>query len=105
MTKISRINLKNQVLIPVSVRKSLNLKPGDRVEFIQVASDRYELLAVNKDIHLLRGRFSTDKSPISIDAMNHAISESAARANASLRMGDSVEGEEFIQLLLQLLPQ
>ncbi len=48
MIKISKINSKNQVLIPVGVRKSLDLKPGDRVEFIQVASDRYELLAVNK---------------------------------------------------------
>lgn len=75
------VTSKGQITIPVEIRELLNLKPGDKVEFI--TNGRYEvrLYAKNRSIKHLKGIFGPFPRTISIEEMNEAIAERASRAN------------------------
>jgi len=47
------ISPKYQVVIPLQLRKSLNLKPGEKIEFLQY-ENRIEMIRV-RDIKKMRG--------------------------------------------------
>ena len=69
------ITTKGQVTIPKNVRDTMHVKVGDRIEFIQVSEDRYEIIAVTKDVGQLKGIVkSKNTQAVSIDEMNAAIS-------------------------------
>lgn len=55
------------------MRNELQLDTGDRVEFVQIAPGRFELIANTSDITELKGLFGTPKKTISIKAMKQAI--------------------------------
>jgi len=67
------ITTKGQVTIPKLVRDSMHIHSGDRIEFIKIDDDRYEIVAATKDIQQLKGMVKT-KQRVSIDDMNSAIS-------------------------------
>lgn len=67
------ITSKGQVTIPKEVRDALSLASGDRVEFIQIDSDRFEIVAINRDVTELKGLIKKPKKPITIEEMNEAI--------------------------------
>jgi AbrB family looped-hinge helix DNA binding protein len=71
---------KGQITIPIAVRNELQLDTGDRVEFVQIAPGRFELIANTSDITELKGFFGTPKKTISIKAMNQAIAKRGASA-------------------------
>lgn len=71
---------KGQITIPIAVRNELQLDTGDRVEFVQIAPGRYELIANTSDIKELKGLFGTPQKSISIKAMNQAIAKRGASA-------------------------
>jgi AbrB family looped-hinge helix DNA binding protein len=71
---------KGQITIPIAVRNELQLDTGDRVEFVQIAPGRFELIANTSDITELKGLFGTPKKSISIEAMNQAIAKRGASA-------------------------
>lgn len=71
---------KGQITIPVSVRKSLGLAAGDRVEFVQIEPGRYEFVAATRSVTELKGMFGKPKKAVSIAAMNKAIAERGAAA-------------------------
>ena len=69
------ITTKGQVTIPKNVRDTMHVQMGDRIEFIQVSEDRYEIVAVTKDVEQLKGIVkSKNTHAVSIDEMNAAIS-------------------------------
>ena len=69
------ITTKGQVTIPKNVRDTMHVKVGDRIEFIQVSEDRYEIIAVTKDVGQLKGIVKNKNTQaVSIDEMNAAIS-------------------------------
>lgn len=69
------LTTKGQVTIPKNVRDTMHLQMGDRIEFIRVSDDLYEIVAVTKDVGLLKGIVkSSNKKAVSIDEMNSAIS-------------------------------
>ena len=69
------ITTKGQVTIPKNVRDTMHVKMGDRIEFVQVSEDRYEIIAVTKDVEQLKGIVkSKNTQAVSIDEMNAAIS-------------------------------
>lgn len=72
------ITSKGQITIPAAIRTELHIGPGDRVEFVQVASGRYEMVAATKDISRLRGMIKTNKV-VTIEEMNRAVRARAAR--------------------------
>lgn len=70
---------KGQITIPAVVRKALGLETGDRVEFIQVDSGRYELVAATLPASALRGLIPKPGQAVGVDAMNAAIRKRAGK--------------------------
>ncbi|MCY4045884.1 MAG: AbrB/MazE/SpoVT family DNA-binding domain-containing protein [Cellvibrionales bacterium] len=66
------VTAKGQITVPAAVRKALHIEAGDRIEFVEVAEGKFEILAASKDAKQLKGMISTNKK-ISIEQMNQAI--------------------------------
>ena len=71
---------KGQITIPIDVRHNLHVDTGDRVEFVQMGPDRYELVAATRHVSELKGMFDKPAKTVSIDDMNKAIARRAAAA-------------------------
>jgi antitoxin PrlF len=76
----STITSKGQITIPASVRAALGISTGDRVEFVQVESGRFELLAATLPISALKGMVKKPSKPVTIEEMNEAIASNGAKA-------------------------
>ena len=74
------LTTKGQITIPVDVRNALKVDAGDRVEFVQIAPDRFEFVAANRSITELKGMFGKPNKKVSIDDMNKAIAKRGASA-------------------------
>lgn len=74
------LTTKGQITIPSDVRNALKVDAGDRVEFVQIAPDRFEFVAANRSITALKGMFGKTKKSVSIDEMNKAIAKRGASA-------------------------
>lgn len=72
---------KGQVTIPRSVREALQLKAGDRVDFVPVGPDRFEIVPAVHSVSELKGMFKAKaKRPVSVEEMNAAIAKKGACA-------------------------
>jgi len=72
---LATLGSKGQVTIPKAVRESLGIQAGDRVEFVEIAPGRYEILAVTRDIRALKGILGKAERVVSVEEMNEAIGE------------------------------
>jgi len=63
---------KGQITIPAPVREALHVGTGDRVEFVEVAPGRYEMIAITRPVTALKGMFGKAKK-VSVEEMNAAI--------------------------------
>jgi AbrB family looped-hinge helix DNA binding protein len=73
---------KGQVTVPVSVRNGLGLRPGSKVQFIELPGGHYEFRSATLRVESLKGFFGDWKGPaVSIEAMNDAMARAAAEAN------------------------
>jgi AbrB family looped-hinge helix DNA binding protein len=71
---------KGQITIRAEVRQALQVKAGDRVEFVQVEPGRFEVVAATRPVTDLRGLFGRPSKAVSIDDMNKAIAARGASA-------------------------
>ena len=71
---------KGRITIPAAVREALGLGTGDRVEFVEIAPGRYELIAATRSVTALKGLFGKPRKPVSITEMNAAIAQRGAGA-------------------------
>jgi AbrB family looped-hinge helix DNA binding protein len=71
---------KGQVTIPAAIRAGLGMDTGDRLEFIEVALGRYELVVATQSVTALKGVVGKPSAPVTIEAMNAAIAASGASA-------------------------
>lgn len=76
----STITSKGQITIPATVRAALGISTGDRVEFVQVESGRFELLAATLPVSALKGMVKKPSNPVTIEEMNEAIVSNGAKA-------------------------
>jgi len=67
------LTTKGQITIPVAVRTAMGVDAGDRVEFVEIAPGRYELIAATQPVTAFKGMFGPPARPVSIDEMNAAI--------------------------------
>ena len=74
------VTSKGQITIPIEVRLALNVAAGDRVEFVEVESGRFEMLAATQSITELKGMFGKTRKKVSIDDMNRVIAARGAAA-------------------------
>lgn len=72
------ITSKGQVTIPAPVRANLKVGAGDKIEFVEIENGKYEVIAVTREVKSLKGLFKSTNT-VSIDDMNQAISENAAK--------------------------
>jgi antitoxin PrlF len=71
---------KGQITIPVEVREALGVDAGDRVEFVEIATGRYEFIAATKSVTALKGMFGKPRKSVSIEEMNAVIARRGAAA-------------------------
>lgn len=74
------VTSKGQITLPVDVRRALGVDAGDRVEFVEVAPGRYEVIAATQPVNALKGMFGKARRSVSIEAMNAAIARRGAAA-------------------------
>jgi antitoxin PrlF len=73
------LSSKNQVTIPKQVREYLHLKPGDRFKFF-LQPDGVVVILPKIPVSKLKGSLPRAKRPISVEQMDAAIREGAARS-------------------------
>ena len=79
------VSEKGQITIPVKVRKALGLKPGVRVDFYEVEDGEYAFRPKTGSIMEMEGCIPKPDHPISIEEMNQAVLDHAARLDAATR--------------------
>lgn len=74
------ITAKGQVTIPVAVRVALGLHSGSRLDF-QLTDDGFKVVPAPTASPSLKGRFAgRARQPVSLEAMEEAIAQEAARS-------------------------
>lgn len=72
---------KGQITIPVQVRAELGVAAGDRIEFVQVGKGEFNIVAATCSVRELSGMLRREgRKPVSIEEMNAAIAQGAARS-------------------------
>lgn len=74
----SALTVKGQATIPKAIRDHLGLKPGDRVKFF-VHPDGTVVLLPKIPVSALRGMLKHTGTPVTLEEMDEAIAEGAAR--------------------------
>ena len=74
------ITSKGRVTIPVSVRASLGVGTGDKLEFIQLEIGNFELEAVTLPVTAVKGMIKKASNIVTIEEINDAIALSGADA-------------------------
>ena len=72
------LSTKGQVTIPASVRASLGLETGSRIEFVEAANGQFLIVAATQPVQALKGMLRKPESAVSIEAMNQIIASSGA---------------------------
>lgn len=73
------ITSKGQITLPKPVRDKLGLTTGDRVDFVEAPDGRFTLMPVKSSIKSLQGCIAKPKSRITVEMMNMAVKQGAAR--------------------------
>jgi AbrB family looped-hinge helix DNA binding protein len=75
----STITSKGQTTIPKEIRKLLQLKFGDRIEFIVELDGRVYIYPLNVDVRSLSGILhKKDREPVSVAEMDAAVGKAVA---------------------------
>lgn len=64
---------KGQVTIPASVRASMGLDTGSRIEFVETGSGQFTIVAATSPVQALKGVLRKPNKPITLDDMESAI--------------------------------
>ena len=72
------VTSKGQITIPKEVRDRLGVDSGDRVEFVEVESGIFTLMAATRDVRELKGIIPKPSRPVSAADMNRAIARRGA---------------------------
>ena len=70
---LSTVTSKGQTTIPAPIREFLHLSAGDRIEFIAQDDGRVLLTPATLDASDLRGILPRPEKPVTLEAMQHAI--------------------------------
>ena len=72
------ITSKGQITIPKSVRDTLHLKAGDRIEFIESKAGDYRMVPVTASIKQLKGMAPRPGKPVTLAEMDEAVALGAS---------------------------
>ncbi len=74
---MAKLTSKGQITLPVTVRNALGVSAGDRVEFIE-ENGRFIVIPATQEAKKLKGLIKRPNKPVTIEAMNAAISKRGA---------------------------
>ena len=75
----STLTSKGQTTVPKEIRDRLNLRPGDRLEFVVEEDGRVVVLPATVDASDLKGILKAPSEPVTVKAMKQAIRKRGAR--------------------------
>ncbi|CAN5833007.1 AbrB/MazE/SpoVT family DNA-binding domain-containing protein [soil metagenome] len=75
----SRVTSKGQITVPKAVREALALRQGDRMSFLIHDDGTVTVEAETVDLPSLRGMVKSAGRHVSIEQMNEAVGQGAAR--------------------------
>ena len=81
-----------QITIPIQVRKALGLRPGVRIDFYEIEDGEFALRAKTGSIKEMEGCLAYVGPPITIEEMNQAVLDHAARLDRAT-MSDAPENQ------------
>lgn len=64
------VNSKGQITIPLQVRATLGLRPGDEIEFVDLENGQFAMVAATYSVERLKGMIRKSKVNVRIDDMN-----------------------------------
>jgi AbrB family looped-hinge helix DNA binding protein len=67
------ITSKGQLTIPKEIRNKLDLKAGDKVEFIFDENGRLEIIPITSSVKRLKGMLPPPARPLTLEEMDNAI--------------------------------
>jgi antitoxin PrlF len=74
----AKVTSKGQITIPAELRRELNLKPGDHINFAKIGERRFVMVAKNRSLKDLAGMFGKFPRTVSIEEMNEAVARGGA---------------------------
>ena len=74
----SIVTAKGQTTIPAEIRKKLDLKPGDRLLYLE-EEGRVRIVAADRRARDLKGLLPRPERPVTLDDMDQAIATGRAR--------------------------
>ena len=84
---------KGQITIPIKVRRALGLKPGVRIDFYEVEDGEFAFRPKTGSIMEMKGCVPKLDHVVTIEEMNQAVLDHAARLDAATR-SDAYENTE-----------
>jgi len=73
------VTSKGQITIPSTVRTSLGIDTGSRIEFVEMENGQFMIVPIVSPIQSLKGMLRKPASPVSIEDMNRAIATQGAK--------------------------
>jgi AbrB family looped-hinge helix DNA binding protein len=75
---IATLTSKGRIIMPLSVRNALGLRPGAKVEFV-AHGDGFKVVPLRNEVTTLKGRFAGRVAkPVSLEVMDNAIRRAAS---------------------------
>jgi antitoxin PrlF len=75
---IATLTSKGQITLPKAVRNNMDLKSGDRLDFVVTDDGLLEAVPLKQPVTRLKGILRRKGRPVSIEAMNRAVAEGAS---------------------------
>lgn len=73
------VTSKGQVTLPKQVRVALGVGAGDRLDFVRLDDGNYAIVPARRSIRSLRGVIPKPPEPVTLEDMDAAIADGAAR--------------------------
>jgi antitoxin PrlF len=72
------VSSKGQITIPAQVRASLGLRPGDRVDLVEIVNGQFAIVVVTQSVKRLKGMIRKPQNVVSIEDMTTAVAAQGA---------------------------
>ncbi|MES2832908.1 MAG: AbrB/MazE/SpoVT family DNA-binding domain-containing protein [Pseudomonadota bacterium] len=74
------VTSKGQITLPASIRASLGLETGCRIEFVEIMPGQFAIVPATSPVSALKGLLRKPAEPVTIEDMNFAIAAQGMKA-------------------------
>ena len=79
MIMLATLTAKGQITLPKAFRQELNLKAGDKIDFVMLDNGVIQIVPLKQPSSKLKGIIPKPKKAVSIEEMNEAIASGASK--------------------------